>query len=62
MMKLYVHFNFLSVLNENKYKNVDHANDEINELKTEFKELCSEYRKISEKFDKAASIINENDK
>lgn len=39
MAKLYIHYNFLTVLNENGYANVDDVNDEINGLKNEYREL-----------------------
>ena len=51
MAKLLIHFNFISVLNDSGIRNVEWANQEIEDLKNEFRGLWGEYRKIIEKSD-----------
>ena len=60
--KLLIHYNFLSVLNENGIKSVEDANDEIDQLKNEFRSLWNEYRGWVERHDKAFTAVMENDK
>ena len=51
MAKLLIHFNFISVLNDSGIRNVEWANQEIEDLKNEFRGLWGEYRQVIEKSD-----------